>query len=188
MRDPVLFRTTFFLTLSLLLHCFQAPPPRPSFLISKAVSAVAWRTSTSTCWWLTTWAAVSAGCYRSSPAKRAAPGEERRPSAPRTATRAGRRRRTRRAGFFRWRRRQALRRDTRPKPKLLNQSTQKSPLLHGASRRVKTNGLRSSRRTRKDFVRKVPSTRSWTLSVTATKARTLHRRTCGGLGSVDTQS
>lgn len=127
---------------------------------------------------------MSAGCYRSSPAKCAAPGEERRPSAPRTATRAGRRRRTRRAGFFR--RRQALRRNIRPKPKLLNQTTQKSPLIHGASR-VKTNGLRSSRRTRKDFVRKVPAIRSWTLSVTATKARTLHRRTCGGLGSVDTQ-
>lgn len=86
--------------LMLSLHCFQAPPVLPSFLITKLASAVAWQTSTNTSWWQTTWTGATAGCYRNFPVNSAAPGGERKSSAPWTAARAKLRHRRRCGDFF----------------------------------------------------------------------------------------
>lgn len=65
--------------------CLQSPPLLPSSQTINQASTAAWRTSTSTCWWRTTWAGATAGCLRSFPVNSAAHwGEETLP-APWTA-------------------------------------------------------------------------------------------------------
>lgn len=66
-------------------HCFQALLLLPSFLITILASVVAWQTSTSTCWWQTTWMEVTAVCYRSFRVSSAALWGEEKSPAPWTA-------------------------------------------------------------------------------------------------------
>lgn len=164
---------------------FQALPLLPSFLITKLASAVAWQTSTIICWWQTTWTGATAGCYRSFLVNFGAPGEERKSSAPRTAAWVKLRHRMRRRDFFH--RQQDLTREKRPNLKLWNPITQVRLLLYRMTRHcshLETNGLSLLRRPHKILMKKVPVTRSFTLSVTAMKLQT-RRTSCGGLGRAD---
>lgn len=162
--------------------CFQALPLLPSFLITKAASAVVWQTSTNICWWQTTWTWVTAWCYRNFLVNFGAPGGETKSSAPWTAARAMLRLKMRCGDFFH--RQQDLRREKRPNLKLWKPRTPARLLLyrvttHGSH--PETNRLSMLRRLHETLLKKVPVTRSFTLLVTVMKLQTL-RTTCGGLG------
>lgn len=118
-----------YLTMSF--HCFQALPLLPSSLIIKLVLAVAWQTSTSICWWPTTWTGATAGCYRSFPVNSVALGDERKSSAPWTAAGAKQQRHRMRCGYF-FHRQLGLRKEKRPNLKLWNCLVQARLLVYRA--------------------------------------------------------
>lgn len=162
-------------------HFFQALP----LLITKLASAVAWQTSTNICWWQTIWTGATAGCYRSFPVNCAALGDERKASAPRTAAGAKLRHRMRCRDFFH--RQLEQRREKRPNLKLWNPKGQARRLFyqvktHGSH--LEANRLSLLRRPHKILMKKVPVTRSFTLSVTRMRLQILST-TSGGLGRAD---
>lgn len=131
---------------------------------------------------------TTAGCYRSFQVNSVAPGDERKPSAPRTAARASPRPGTRHGDLLH--RQQGLRRGKRPHPKLRNPTTQERLPAYRATTRCshrQTNGQPVLKRLRKLHMKKnqaPKSSRNLTLSVIVTKLQTLHT-TCGGLGRAD---